>query len=63
MIICFNAGKVIPDYTFELMERDASNNIITKTYEETWLIVDNGYLKWSTTVPPFKLSASEKERR
>jgi Plant transposon protein len=47
------------------MERDPSNNnnIITKTYKGPWLIVDNGYLKWPTTVPPFKLSASEKERR
>jgi len=25
--------------------------------------VDNGYLKWSTTVPPIKLTSSETERR
>lgn len=37
--------------------------MITKDYVGPWLIVDNGYLKWSTTVPPLKLYATEAERR
>jgi hypothetical protein len=36
---------------------------VSKEYQGPWLLVDNGYLKWSTTVPPLKLYATEPERR
>jgi hypothetical protein len=28
-----------------------------------WLIVDNGYLNWSTTIPPVKIPADKREIR
>lgn len=37
--------------------------MVTKTYKGPWIIEDNGYLKWSTTVPPIKVTANEMERR
>ena len=46
-----------------MFEYNRSGNIVTKTYKGSWLIVDNGYLKWPTTVPPYKITANEKERR
>jgi hypothetical protein len=36
---------------------------VSKTYSGPWLIVDNGYLKWSTTVPLIKLTMNETECR
>lgn len=37
--------------------------MVAKKYSGPWLIVDNGYLRWSTTVPPIKLTVTETERR
>ncbi len=48
---------------FNLFEYDQAGNVITTEYTGPWLIVDNGYLSWSTTVPPFKATADEKQRR
>jgi len=48
---------VVPEFTFELLEKDACKGVIRSAlYQGPWLIVDNGYLKWSTTVPPLKLT-------
>jgi hypothetical protein len=64
MLLFFVAkGKVLPDLTFELFERDRNGVVVAKKYMGPWIIVDNGYLKWSTTVPPFKLTMNEAERR
>lgn len=57
------AGDLLPDVTFELYEYDGDGTVITKRYKGPWILVDNGYLKWSTTVPPFKVTVDEKERR
>ena len=38
----------------QLFERDLSGNTILVKYRGSWLIVDNGYLDWSVTVPPMK---------
>lgn len=46
-----------------MFERDVGGNIVTKKYQGSWLIVDNGYLKWPTTDPPYKVTANEMERR
>ena len=56
-------GTKIDDVTFELVEADKDGNIVFVKYEGDWLIVDNGYLRWPTTVPPFKESAEYKEIR
>ena len=33
---------------------DLQGNVIKVKYRGVWLISDNGYLNWSTTIPPFK---------
>ncbi len=54
-------GKVFPDLTFEPFEHGSHGTIVSKVYKVLWIIVDNGYLKWSTNVPPFKLMTNEAE--
>ncbi|KAL7545726.1 hypothetical protein ACHAWF_014021 [Thalassiosira exigua] len=51
------------DVEFELYERDASGNVISVKYTGGYVIVDNGYLTWSVTVPPFKVTNDEAEIR
>ena len=47
-------GTKLDDVTFELVEADKDGNIVFVKYEGAWLIVDNGYLRWPTTVPPLR---------
>jgi len=58
-----NNGEYLSDVEFELVERDTSGNIQTAKYKGAWLIVDNGYLSWPTTVPPFSKSDSVMEEK
>jgi hypothetical protein len=51
------------DFTFELFEKDVHGNLVTKEYQGSWLIVDNGFLKCPTTVPPYIFTANKMERR
>jgi len=51
------------DVSFELLERNAQGHINSVRYKGPWLIVDNGYLNWSMTVPPLKVTADAKEIR
>ena len=44
-------GEILDDNEFELYEKDANCNTIRDRYMGTWIIVYNGYLSWSTTVP------------
>jgi len=56
-------GDVMEDVTFNLLEKDSSGRIFEVSYKGAWLIVDNGYLNWSTTIPPVKVSADWHEIR
>ena len=38
-------------------------NTIKVKYQGAWLVVDNGYLKWSTAIPPLKVSDDMREIR
>lgn len=44
-------GDKLDDYTFELLER-RGEKIVSVKYKGVWIVVDNGYHNWSTTVPP-----------
>ena len=44
-------------YEFTLFDRQNGETVQVK-YREAWLLVDNGYLAWSCTVPPIKLSTT-----
>jgi len=56
-------GEVLEDVEFEMYERDQNGDIITVKYRGGYVIVDNGYLRWSVTVPPFKVTNKETEIR
>jgi hypothetical protein len=44
-------GEKLDDYTFELLER-RGEEVVAVQYQGVWIVVDNGYHNWSTTVPP-----------
>ena len=56
-------GKVLPSNTFTLLKRDSQGNVVEKKLSGVWLIVDNGYLEWSVTVPPHKHCRTYPEKR
>jgi DDE superfamily endonuclease len=51
---------LMQDVTFHLLER-RGNEVIQQKYRGAWVMVDNGYLRWAITVPPFKDTNSRKE--
>jgi hypothetical protein len=57
----YEGSTALNDVEFELVERDAQGNLLTIKYSGCYLIVDNGYLKWSTTVPPSKSPLTQQE--
>ena len=56
-------GKLLRDLEFELLEWDGEGKTKKVKYKGCWLLVDNGYRGWSTTVPPIKSTCSRKEIR
>uniref|UniRef100_A0A7S2XME1 DDE Tnp4 domain-containing protein n=1 Tax=Attheya septentrionalis TaxID=420275 RepID=A0A7S2XME1_9STRA len=58
-----NAGEVMDDVIFELYDYGLDGEVIEVKYRGVWLLVDNGYLAWATTVPPIKNTGSRKEIR
>ena len=47
-------GKVMMDNIFELLDYNDDGVICSVKYRVLWLLVDNGYLIRSTTIPPMK---------
>ena len=62
-VVSLSEGRVLNDAEFELYERSADGSIVSIKYKGAWLIVDNGYLNWPTTVPPMKSSCLRTEIR
>lgn len=58
-----NEGRLLDDIEFELLELDQYGNEVKVRYRGAWVLVDNGYLNWATTIPPFKSTTSLKEYR
>jgi hypothetical protein len=54
-------GDVMNDVTFKLLDKDDSGLIFEVNYKGEWLIVDNGYMRWSTTILPVKIAADQRE--
>ena len=46
-------GSLLEDLDFKLYE-EANGDIQVHLYRGPWVMVDNGYLSWSTTIPPMK---------
>jgi len=53
-------GKIMEDVEFELFEKDRNGCTVTFRYKGPYLIVDNGYLSWSSTLHPLKWTADIK---
>ena len=47
-------GTIMDDVIFELYDKDDDGLVIKVKYNGVWQIVDNGYLLWSSCVPPLK---------
>ena len=60
--IC-SAGSTLQDNTFELLARGRGGEVIMVNYEGVYVIVDNGYLNWSCTIPPFSVTSNVDEIR
>ena len=56
-------GELFQDFEFTLLEYNEQGMIVERTYSGVWFIADNGYLPWSTTVPPYKHATSYKHIR
>ena len=62
--MALHEGTKLQDVRFELYDDiDSSGNIRKQSYAGAWQIVDNGYLNWSTTVPPLKTSFNRSDIR
>lgn len=53
----------LDSHAFDLLERKEDGTITTCPYRGAWIIVDNGYLNWSCTVPPMKTTEKTVELR
>jgi hypothetical protein len=56
-------GKYLSDVEFELYEKDDNGAVFSVKYRGAWVLVDNGYLAWSTTIPPMKKTFIQNEIR
>ena len=66
--ICgIHQGEILNDVRFELYDyatnRGDNNEVVRVKYQGAWVLVDNGYLNWPSTVPPIKSSNSRAEIR
>ena len=62
-INCLNNGKYNDMHEFTLLAFDTNGGIIEEKYKGAYVIVDNGYLNWSVTVPPMKTTNYRTEIR
>jgi len=56
-------GSVLNDCDFELLARGKDGELKSLRFCGAYLIVDNGYLNWSCTVPPFGVTNNIDEIR
>ena len=56
-------GRILNDNVFELYQRNEHGEVISVKYCGAWLLVDNGYLKWATTIPLCKNTIFYEETR
>jgi len=46
-------GHILGDVEFKLLEEDRDGAIVEQAYKGLWVLVNNGYLAWPTTMPPY----------
>ena len=54
-------GLNLQDNTFELLACGKGGEVIAVTYKSVYVIIDNGYLNWSCTVPLFTVTSNRDE--
>lgn len=54
-----HSGKYLQDHKFKLQDSEGNE----ENYTGAWILVDGGYLNWSTLICPFKHTQSKKEQR
>ena len=54
-------GYLPQDNDFELLDYDRLGNVISVKHKGVYVIVDNGYLQWPCTVPPFTVTSDMDE--
>lgn len=57
------SGDLLDDVQFELYDTNESGEVIKVQYKGAWVIVDNGYLCWSTCIPPMKHAMTTEDIR
>jgi hypothetical protein len=55
-------GSIMQDNEFEMLE-ERDGKVVSVKYRGVWVVVDNGYLSWAITIPPFAHTQSRKEIR
>jgi hypothetical protein len=55
-------GKILGDHIFTLLEHN-NGNVVSVQYKGVWLMVDNGYLRKATAVPPLSHSLDQRAIR
>ena len=56
-------GDYMRDNIFELHDISSTGVPIKVRYKGSWLLVDNGYLNWATTICPMKRTKYRHESR
>lgn len=56
-------GEILKDLEFNLFEYDSKGQIVERKYRGAWVIADNGYLKWATIIPPYKITTTYAQTR
>ena len=62
-IMAIRESTILRENTFELLSRDRHGNIRKTSYSGVYVLVDNGYLDWSCTVPPMTMTNQISEIR
>ena len=53
--------EILQDCKFKLFCHDLNGKLREDEYYGAWIIVDNGYFKWSITITPYKRTANYTE--
>jgi hypothetical protein len=51
-------STILKDLEFELLAYNNEGDVIAVKYQGVYVIVDNGYLAWSCTVPPYTVTSN-----
>jgi hypothetical protein len=62
-LTCIRDGHILTNNEFDLLSYDNKGNIMSIWFKGVYVIVDNGYLAWLCTIPPFSVTNKIDETR